>query len=59
MKKYHFKNDGWTMYDTMEAKFIFNNGKLITWDGQSRNVLKKTWSLEEEPKYGTLKELFG
>lgn len=43
--KYHFKNDGWTMYDTMEAKFIFNNGKLITWDGQSRNAFEKDMEL--------------
>jgi len=35
--KRHFKNDGWTMYDTMEATFEFENGKAITWDGKSRN----------------------
>ena len=35
--KCHFKNDGWTMYDTMEATFKFNNGIAITWDGKSRN----------------------
>ncbi len=36
-EKRHFKNDGWTMYDTMEATFKFENGKAITWDGKSRN----------------------
>ena len=40
--KYHFIDDGWTMYDTMEAKFRFNNGKTITWDGQSRNAFEKS-----------------
>ncbi len=35
--KRHFKDDGWTMYDTMEATFLFENGKAITWDGKSRN----------------------
>ncbi|MCK5691232.1 MAG: Gfo/Idh/MocA family oxidoreductase, partial [Bacteroidales bacterium] len=35
--KRHFKNDGWTMYDTMEVTFEFGNGKAITWDGKSRN----------------------
>ena len=36
--KRHFKNDGWEMYDTMEATFGFENGKVITWDGKSRNA---------------------
>ena len=40
--KYHFIDDGWTMYDTMEAKFKFDNGKTITWDGQSRNAFEKS-----------------
>jgi predicted dehydrogenase len=39
--KYHFIDDGWTMYDTMEAKFKFPGGKTITWDGQSRNAFEK------------------
>jgi hypothetical protein len=30
------------MYDTMEAKFKFDNGKTITWDGQSRNAFEKS-----------------
>jgi predicted dehydrogenase len=35
--KRHFKEDGWTMYDTMDATFIFPGNKVITWDGKSRN----------------------
>jgi predicted dehydrogenase len=32
-----FVNDGWEMYDTMEATFKFDNGTTIKWDGKSRN----------------------
>lgn len=35
--KYHFMEDGWTMYDTMLAEFKFDNNKTIQWDGKSRN----------------------
>jgi predicted dehydrogenase len=35
--KYHFVNDGWTMYDTMLATFKFEGDKTIQWDGKSRN----------------------
>jgi len=35
--KRHFKNDGWTMYDTMLATFRFPNDKVIKWDCKSRN----------------------
>ncbi|MFD2201067.1 Gfo/Idh/MocA family protein [Shivajiella indica] len=35
--KYHFVDDGWTMYDTMYATFSFDGDKTIVWDGQSRN----------------------
>ncbi|MBN2030096.1 Gfo/Idh/MocA family oxidoreductase [bacterium] len=34
--KYHFKDDDWVMYDTMDATFHFGN-KTIKWDGKSRN----------------------
>jgi predicted dehydrogenase len=34
--KQHFKDDGWQMYDTMDASFEFSNGKTIQWDGKSR-----------------------
>lgn len=36
--KYHFKDDGWEMYDTMMATFTFPGGKLLEWDGKSRNA---------------------
>ncbi len=35
--KRHFANDGWEMYDTMDATFKFAGDKVITWDGKSRN----------------------
>ena len=35
--KYHFVDDGWTMYDTMDATFRFSNGTTVKWDGKSRN----------------------
>ena len=35
--KYHFVDDGWTMYDTMDATFRFPGEKTIKWDGKSRN----------------------
>ncbi|NOR75207.1 MAG: twin-arginine translocation signal domain-containing protein [Draconibacterium sp.] len=35
--KRHFVNDGWEMYDTMDATFKFAGDKVITWDGKSRN----------------------
>lgn len=35
--KRHFMNDGWEMYDTMDASFRFPGNKVITWDGKSRN----------------------
>ena len=36
--KFHFPNDGWTMYDTMDATFRFPGNKIIKWDGKSRNA---------------------
>jgi predicted dehydrogenase len=35
--KRHFINDGWEMYDTMEATFRFAGDKIVQWDGKSRN----------------------
>jgi predicted dehydrogenase len=35
--KRHFADDGWEMYDTMEATFKFAGNKVIQWDGKSRN----------------------
>jgi len=36
--KYHWVDDGWTMYDTMNATFRFPGDKVIQWDGKSRNA---------------------
>ncbi|MGF1636053.1 MAG: Gfo/Idh/MocA family oxidoreductase [Cyclobacteriaceae bacterium] len=35
--KRHFLDDGWEMYDTMDATFKFPGNKVIKWDGKSRN----------------------
>lgn len=35
--KRHFFEDGWEMYDTMDATFNFDNDKVIKWDGRSRS----------------------
>jgi predicted dehydrogenase len=35
--KAQFVDDGWEMYDSMEATFKFDDHKSIKWDGQSRN----------------------
>ena len=39
--KNHFVNDGWEMYDTMEATYRFPDNKIIQWDGCSRNRFSK------------------
>ncbi|WP_406684689.1 Gfo/Idh/MocA family oxidoreductase [Seonamhaeicola sp. MEBiC1930] len=39
--KFHYKDDGWEMYDTMQATFEFSGNRRIKWDGQSRNGYKK------------------
>tara|TARA_R110002049_G_scaffold3340_1_gene25677 strand:+ start:1727 stop:3070 length:1344 start_codon:yes stop_codon:yes gene_type:complete len=39
--KHQFKDDGWEMYDTMEATFKFSNNRVIQWDGNSRNGYNK------------------
>ncbi|MDD2381877.1 MAG: Gfo/Idh/MocA family oxidoreductase [Mariniphaga sp.] len=35
--KYHFKEDGWTMYDTLDATLLFPENKVIKIDSKSRN----------------------
>ena len=32
--KRHFLDDGWEMYDTMDAMFRFPENKIIKWDGR-------------------------
>jgi len=39
--KFHYKDDGWEMYDTMDATYRFSDNKTILWDGQSRNGYDK------------------
>lgn len=39
--KNQFLDDGWEMYDSMEARFTFSEGQVIEWDGQSRNGFNK------------------
>jgi predicted dehydrogenase len=38
--KRHFQEDGWVMYDTMDATFRFPGNKIIKWDGKSRNGMQ-------------------
>ncbi|GAA5220227.1 Gfo/Idh/MocA family protein [Membranihabitans marinus] len=35
--KNHWLDDGWEMYDTMDATFKFQGNKTIQWDGKSRD----------------------
>jgi len=35
--KFQYVNDGWSMYDTMEALYHFSDNRTIKWEGQSRN----------------------
>ena len=51
--KYHWVNDGWTMYDTMDATFKFDDEKTIKWDGKSRNGQKTYGSDRGTIIYGT------
>ena len=52
--KNHFLDDGWTMYDTMEAKFEFPNNLKIDWNCHSRNsYYKKMMGGRGTVVYGT------
>ncbi len=51
--KRHFANDGWEMYDTMDATFRFGDNKVIKWDGQSRNGYKTYGTDRGTIIYGT------
>lgn len=39
--KKQYIDDGWEMYDEMEATFTFADNRVIQWDGISRNGYKK------------------
>ncbi len=51
--KRHFKNDGWVMYDTMDATFRFPDNKIIQWDGKSRSGYKTYGSDRGTVIYGS------
>jgi predicted dehydrogenase len=51
--KYHWPEDGWTMYDTMDAIFKFDDDKTIQWDGKSRNGYSTYGSDRGTIIYGT------
>jgi predicted dehydrogenase len=51
--KRHFKDDGWTMYDTMDATMVFPGNKIIQWDGKSRNGYQTYGSDRGAIIYGT------
>jgi len=51
--KRHFTDDGWTMYDTMDALFKFPGGKMIRWNGKSRNNYQTYGSGRGTIIYGT------
>jgi predicted dehydrogenase len=51
--KRHFLDDGWTMYDTMDATFRFPGNKIIKWDGKSRNGYKTYGSDRGTVIYGS------
>ncbi|WP_462319659.1 Gfo/Idh/MocA family protein [Marinilabilia sp.] len=51
--KYHWPDDGWTMYDTMDATFRFPGNKIIKWDGKSRNAHKTYGAGRGTIIYGT------
>jgi predicted dehydrogenase len=52
-EKRYFVNDGWTMYDTMEATFKFSDKKIIKWDGKSRNAYNTYGSYRGVIIYGS------
>ena len=56
--KFHHKDDGWTMYDTMEATFRFSNNRIIQWDGQSRNGYDKYGKSRGVIVYGSKGSVF-
>jgi predicted dehydrogenase len=51
--KFHFADDGWTMYDTMEATLYYPGGKSIVWDGKSRSGYNTYGSGRGTIIYGT------
>ncbi|MCK5776089.1 MAG: Gfo/Idh/MocA family oxidoreductase [Bacteroidales bacterium] len=56
--KFQYKDDGWDMYDTMEATYRFPNKKIIQWDGNSRNGYNKYGKGRGTIIYGSLGSVF-
>lgn len=52
-EKRQFINDGWEMYDDMEATFKFSDNKVIKWDGKSRNGYSTYGAARGTVIYGT------
>ncbi|MEW4923856.1 Gfo/Idh/MocA family oxidoreductase [Algibacter sp. 2305UL17-15] len=57
-EKRHFINDGWEMYDDMEATFKFADKKVIKWDGKARNSYGTYGSGRGTVIYGTEGSVF-
>ncbi|GAA4957700.1 Gfo/Idh/MocA family oxidoreductase [Algibacter aquimarinus] len=57
-EKRHFSDDGWEMYDDMEATFKFEDNKVIKWDGKSRNSYSTYGSGRGTVIYGTEGSVF-
>jgi predicted dehydrogenase len=51
--KYHFPDDGWTMYDTLDASLVFPGNKIIKIDSKSRNRYPTYGSAVGTIIYGT------
>lgn len=56
--KTNFIDDGWVMYDSMDATFKFPNNKVIKWDGESRNRYMTYGSGRGTIIYGTEGSVF-
>jgi predicted dehydrogenase len=56
--KRHFKDDGWEMYDTMDATLKFPGNKIIKWDGKSRNGYRTYGGDRGTVIYGTEGSVF-
>ncbi len=51
--KRYFPEDGWAVYDTMDATYRFPGDKIIKWDGNSRNGYKTYGTDRGTVIYGT------
>ncbi len=56
--KYQFLDDGWEMYDTMEATYHFSDDRKIQWDGRSRNGYNKYGKSRGTLIYGSKGSVF-